>query len=87
MGPDLLPGFQTTATTKPALIEGLANGLEHENFKVPLEAAGELLAYEVTFGQAGQPKFSAPDGQHDDWVIGLALLWRAMVNAKIQIFL
>ena len=46
-GPDGKTGFNTTSTTKPALIQKLANALEHEGFKVPKEYADELRSYEV----------------------------------------
>lgn len=77
-GVDGLPGFNTLASTKPALIQGLAAAIEHGGFKVPKAAGDELRAYEVETMASGHPKFSAPDGMHDDWVMMLALLWRAM---------
>jgi hypothetical protein len=80
-GPDDGRGFNTTATSKPPLIEGLANALEHHNFKVPMEAADELRAYQIEMSTAGHPKFAAPSGLHDDWVIALALCWRAMTQS------
>lgn len=86
LGPDDNPGFNTSATTKPALIQGLASALEHDGFRVPADAADELRIYEVETMASGHPKFSAPDGQHDDFVIALALLWRAMTSAKVQIW-
>lgn len=77
-GPDGRPGFNTSATTKPPLIMGLASALEHEGFKVPVEYKEELLSYEVEMSMSGQAKFSAPSGQHDDRVISVALCWYAM---------
>ena len=77
-GPDGKTGFNTTSTTKPALIQKLANALEHEGFKVPKEYADELRSYEVETMVSGHPKFSAPEGQHDDRVISLALAWWAI---------
>lgn len=79
-GPDGGRGFATTATTKPALIQGLASALEHEHFRVPTDYADELRAYEVEMSTAGHPKFSAPEGLHDDRVISLALVWYAMTK-------
>jgi hypothetical protein len=79
-GPDDGRGFYTSPTSKPPLIEGLANALEHHGFKVPVEAADELRAYQVELSTSGHPKFSAPSGLHDDWVIALALCWRAMTD-------
>jgi hypothetical protein len=80
-GPDGLPGFNTTATTKPDLIQKLAAALEHDGFLVPRDYGDELRAYEVEVTQTGHSKFSAPEGLHDDRVISLALCWWAMVQA------
>jgi len=79
-GPDGKPGFTTTATSKPALIQSLASGLEHDGFGVPIEYADELRSYQVEYGRSGHPAFGAPDGQHDDRVISLALAWWAMTS-------
>jgi hypothetical protein len=82
-GPDNLPGFNTSATTKPMLIQGLASALEHSGFKVPADYADELLSYQVELTTVGHPKFSAPEGQHDDRVISLALVWYAMTRMGV----
>jgi hypothetical protein len=74
-GPDKGLGFMTTATTKPALIDKLASGLEHDGFRVPADYADELKAYEIEMTVSGGKKFSAPQGQHDDRVVSLALTW------------
>jgi hypothetical protein len=79
-GPDKLPGFLTTATSKPGLIQALATALEHDGFQVPRDFADELRSYEVELSMSGHPKFSAPTGQHDDRVISLALCWWAMTT-------
>lgn len=76
-GPDGGAGFNTSATTKPQLILKLANALEHDGLKVPVEYADELRSYQVEVS-ATNPKFGAPEGQHDDRVISLALCWWAM---------
>jgi hypothetical protein len=77
-GHDGQAGFSTTATTKPELIQSLAAALEHDGFNVPRDYADELRSYDVTTGQSGHLKFSAPEGQHDDRVMSLALCWWAM---------
>ena len=79
-GPDGRRGFNTTATSKPLLIQNLATGLEHNSFLVPADYAEELRAYEVDTAGAS-PKFGAPSGLHDDRVISLALTWWAMTKA------
>lgn len=81
-GPDNLPGFNTTATTKPQLIQGLAGAIEHGGFKVPVIAADELRSFEVMTMASGHLQFRAPNGQHDDWVMALALLWHALTSAR-----
>lgn len=77
-GPDGRPGFNTTATTKPALIQKLASGLEHDGFLVPRDYADELRSYEVETMASGHPKFSAPSGMNDDRVISCGLSRWAM---------
>lgn len=73
-GPDGAPGFNTTSATKSQLIMALALGMDKKELKAPKEYAGELRSYEVEVTTTN-PKFSAPDGQHDDRVISLALAW------------
>jgi hypothetical protein len=80
-GPDGKAGFNTSATTKPMLIQGLAAALEHHGFQVPASYADELRSYEVEMGTSGHPKFSAPSGAHDDRVISLALAWYALSSS------
>ena len=79
-GPDGHYGFNTTATTKPALIDGLAGAFENSGFLVPAAAKGELSAYEIELSENNRYKYSAPDNQHDDWVMALAILWHAMAR-------
>jgi hypothetical protein len=79
-GPDGNLGFNTTATSKPMLIQGLAAAIEHDGFQLPLEYKDELLSYEVEMSTSGHAKFSAPQGQHDDRVISVALCWYAMTQ-------
>ncbi len=81
-GPDGQDGFNTTATSKPELIQKLASALEHDGFGVPAEYADELKSYEVTTSATGHNKFSAPSGYHDDRVISLALCWWAMTDQQ-----
>ncbi len=79
-GHDLKPGFSTTATTKPELIQALAGALEHDGFTVPADYADELRSYEINVTASGHNQFSAPEGQHDDRVMSLALCWWAMTR-------
>jgi hypothetical protein len=73
--------FQTTASTKPPLIENLALALERTEWQFQPDAiwTAELEAYERTVSSAtGRSSYSAPAGLHDDTVIARALmLWAA----------
>lgn len=68
--------FQTTATSKPPLIESLALALEKEEVKWlddPI-ATAELEAYERDVSATtGRPRYGAPAGVHDDTVMARAL--------------
>jgi len=79
-GPDGKPGFETTATTKPPLIENLALALERAEWQFlddPLWTA-ELEAYERKVSPStGRSSYGAPEGMHDDTVIARALMLRA----------
>lgn len=72
--------FETTASSKPPLIESLALAFERGEiaiFNDPV-LVGELEAYERTVSDVtGRSRYNAPDGQHDDCVIALALAWKA----------
>lgn len=81
-GPDGKPGFMTTPASKPPLIEGLAQAFIMHNFLVPLEAFDELSIFEVNITANNHYQYGAPDGKHDDWVMMLALLWRAMSTVR-----
>jgi hypothetical protein len=70
-------GFTTTAATKQPLIERLALALEHEAIGLPDDAVliSELMAYESERLPSGIMRYGAPEGQHDDTVIAVALAW------------
>lgn len=70
-------GFQTTATSKPPLIENLALVLEKEEWQFIDDPVwtGELEAYERKVSPTtGRSTYSAPEGMHDDTVIARALM-------------
>lgn len=86
-GPDERPGFLTTATSKPPLIENLALVFEREEWQFianPIWTA-ELEAYERKVSPiTGRPQYSAPEGVHDDTVIARALMvWAAGRAARL----
>ena len=67
-------GWKTTPSTKPILIEKLAAAIREEEIEV---FCPRILAELRTFQQNNE----ALPGQHDDWVIGLALAVYAMDSA------
>lgn len=74
-------GFQTTAQSKPPLIQSLALSLEKVEFAFQPDAVwtGELEAYEQKVSAVtGRAQYSAPEGMHDDTVIARALMLEAM---------
>jgi phage terminase large subunit-like protein len=76
--------FTTTNATKAAIIDGLALAFERREVVIPNHPTliGELQAYEATKTALGLPKYSAPEGMHDDCVMGLALAWSGLGRAN-----
>ena len=76
--------FETTAQSKPPLVENLALALEQVEFQWLPDRVGrsELEAYErhVTAG-TGRSTYGAPEGVHDDTVIARALALRSVQRA------
>ena len=73
-------GFQTTATTKPPLIENLALALQAAEWQFQADPVwtGELEAYEMKVNPVtNRTTYSAPQGLHDDTVVARALMLRA----------
>lgn len=69
--------FKTTNATKAAIIEGLAVAFEQGEIEIiddPI-LTGELMAYDQERLPSGLIRYSAPEGQHDDTVMALALAW------------
>ena len=73
--------FETTASSKPPLIENLALTLERAEFQFIPDPVwtGELEAYERKVSPlTGRSQYSAPEGLHDDTVMARALMvWAA----------
>ena len=73
-------GFQTTAVSKPPLIENLALTFEREEWQFQNDSiwTAELEAYERRVSATtGRSTYSAPEGLHDDTVIARALMIKA----------
>lgn len=81
--------FQTTASSKPPLIQSLALALEKQEIawlSVPV-ATAELAAYESKVNaNTGRISYGAPEGGHDDTVIARALALDAALNSSLGVF-
>jgi hypothetical protein len=81
--------FQTTASTKPPLIENLALAFERAEWQFQNDPTwtSELEAYERKVSPTtGRSQYSAPEGMHDDTVMARALMvWQATNGPLIEI--
>ena len=80
-GLPVLP-FETTAQSKPPLIESLALAFERGEIAILDDPVlvDELEAYERTVSEVtGRARYNAPEGGHDDCVMALALAWWGVV--------
>lgn len=76
-------GFNTTASSKPPLIENLALTLERAEWQFQSDPVwtAELEAYERKVSpNTGRSSYSAPEGVHDDTVMARALMLWAGTN-------
>jgi hypothetical protein len=73
--------FDTTNQTKKALIDRLILAFENSELSILPDPVliGELQAFQATKLPSGQLRYAAPEGQHDDTVMALALAWSAAV--------
>jgi hypothetical protein len=81
-------GFDTTASSKPPLIENLALALEREEWRFLADPvwAAELEAYEQKISPTtGRASYAAPSGLHDDCVIARALMLRA-AGSRLEVY-
>jgi len=80
-GPDGEMGFNTTASTKPPLIDLMALMFERTAWQFIQDRiwTAEVEAYEYKVsGNTGHKSYNAPEGMHDDTVMARALmLWAA----------
>lgn len=75
--------FETTAKSKPPLIESLVLAFERNEIVIIKDAIlmAELMAYERKVSETtGRSQYSAPEGIHDDFVMALALAWFGVVK-------
>jgi len=80
--------FQTTAQSKPPLIESMALAFERAEYQWiddPVWTA-ELEAYERKVStQTGRSSYSAPEGMHDDTVMARALSLHGMLTGAATV--
>ena len=71
--------FQTTAVSKPPLIDALALAIERKDIGLTNNQTliSELQAYQSERLISGTIRFSAPANMHDDMVVSCALAWKA----------
>ena len=81
-------GFNTTASSKPPLIESLVLAIERQEWQLIDDPiwTGELEAYERTVTPLGRSQYNAPQGLHDDTVIARALMvWQAQQVGSVRV--
>lgn len=82
-GMNIIP-FTTTNATKHGIIQSLQSAFEHGQIRIldnPV-LVGELLSFESKKNNSGTFSYSAPEGQHDDCVMSLALAFHAVDRAQ-----
>jgi len=74
--------FETTAVSKPPLIESLVLAFDRGEITALNDPImkGELMAYERKVSSTGRSQYSAPVGLHDDVVMALALAWHGITQ-------
>ena len=82
-GMNIIP-FTTTNATKHGIIQSLQSAFEHGQIRIIDDPVlvGELLSFESKKNNSGTFSYSAPDGQHDDCVMSLALAYYAVDRAQ-----
>jgi len=74
--------FQTTHSSKAAIIDALALAFERKDIQILPDPVlvNELQSYEMERLPSGMLRYSAPEGMHDDCVMSLALAWSEIVT-------
>lgn len=72
--------FVTSNATKAAAVQALALALERGELRLLSDdvQTGELLAFAAERLPSGLIRYAAPEGQHDDTVMALAMAWVAV---------
>ena len=77
--------FATTASTKSGMINDLALAFERPGAVMLLDDSvqtAEFEAYEATKRPSGNETYGAPEGQHDDMVMAVALAWSELAPRR-----
>ncbi len=79
-----IQGFDTTAKSKPKIINNLINAFASKKIKLPSDEAyiSELEVFTMTVTPTGGVKFAAATGFHDDIVMSLAITWECKNKNK-----
>ncbi len=79
--------FNTTNASKRDIIDNLAIAFERKKINIINDRVllDELLSYTMERTKSGQLRYGAPDGGHDDCVIGLALSYHSACAGHGQI--
>lgn len=78
--------FTTTNASKAAIMDALHEALHGGQLKLQDEPVlkRELRAYTASQTKTGQWQLAAPEGEHDDTVMALALAWEAALGAGLS---
>jgi hypothetical protein len=76
-----------TATSKAEIIDRLSIALDKGELTIPRDETliGELWDFQAIERASGVDRLEAPEGKHDDLVIGLALAVHAMRHAPVGV--
>lgn len=76
-----------TAQSKAELIDGLSIALDRNEVKIPRDEqlVAELWDFQATERASGVDRLEAPEGKHDDLVMGLALAVHAVKNIPLGV--
>ena len=77
-------GWETTSVSKMRAMENLALAFERGAIGIPDDPVliGELQAFEGKKLPSGMTRYAAPQGQHDDMVMSLAIAWAGLRAAE-----
>lgn len=80
--------FVTSNVSKANAIEALALAFEQRNIEILNDSTlvSELAAFQQERSPTGLPRYGAPNGQHDDTVMALAMAWTAVSDQHRRVY-